>query len=104
MTDLQPSPPGYRGQDEPPGPARSPSNPSFPIYGGGENYNTKHQQQQQASVSPRSDFYHHHNQIHKNDANKKSSTPVVVVVSKNYQTDNNTGYKKNSPGYKNDSG
>ncbi|XP_048515517.1 protein Shroom isoform X2 [Athalia rosae] len=131
MTDLQPSSPGYRGQDEPPGPARSPSAAttfSYSTHGhtavGTENspyknstpYSTegygKQNSSPPSSASPNSpsrtsgtqlqnDFYH----IHKNnDAQINRNEREIVSKKNSIITGYNDGYKKNTPGYKNDSG
>lgn len=105
MTDLQPSPPGYRGQDEPPGPARSPS--TFPYashgnlgaevtpYKNSTSYSGESYAKQSSSPRGQAEFYH----LHKNDA-----TRTDVGTKKASITGYNDGYKKNTPGYKNDSG
>ncbi|XP_046608221.1 uncharacterized protein LOC124299218 [Neodiprion virginianus] len=100
MTDLQPSPPGYRGQDEPPGPARSPASAPFqpPYKNATSSYPAEIYNGKQPS-SPRggqADFYHiQKNDGSRNEVGKKKTSHVAMY---------NDGYKKNTPGYKNDSG
>ncbi|XP_012279440.1 protein Shroom [Orussus abietinus] len=105
MTELQPSPPGYRGQDEAPGPPSCSSatfkyshcseaasykgSPPFP--------EERYGKQSPARPSPPGEYYHRRSDPARREGElgngKKSTTSGY-----------NESYKKNTPGYKNDSG
>lgn len=134
MTELQPSPPGYRGQDEAPGPPGPPScvtapyssqhfqhssqaaaavNYKAPTVG----YNQEQQQQQQHNNSNNSygikhyhgrRVTHHDKDHHPQRGGKSSSSDNNEIGDDNNVISHSTAYyesyKKNTPGYKNDSG
>ncbi|KAK0096476.1 hypothetical protein PV326_005394 [Microctonus aethiopoides] len=148
MTELQPSPSGYRGQDEAPSLStcslntfvKAYPNHSHPVetsnYKGVESYSQdnvylhhQHQQQQQQQHHHHHHHHHHHNQNnnkHQQQTTSRGSSPGEHYRKKTdrrtaSENDNNNvgdngekksstiagyneGYKKNTPGYKNDSG
>ncbi|XP_043485248.1 protein Shroom [Leptopilina heterotoma] len=108
MTELQPSPPGYRGQDEAPGPpgsfkytnhghvsevANYKGTTTYPQ----EGYNLK----STSRSIPASEYYRR-----RNDNSRRSTENDIdnENLKKASNTGYNDGYKKNTPGYKNDSG
>lgn len=130
MTDIEPSPPGYRGQDEAPGPLScSPGSFKYAghahhlehkqqqsagnyvkntasTYTGKENYKQQQQNNEQQSLSYR-------RKLENSGARRTSSssenelgleTNNHIANKKSNIAGHNDGYKKNTPGYKNDSG
>ncbi|XP_024944038.1 serine/arginine repetitive matrix protein 2 isoform X2 [Cephus cinctus] len=106
MTELQPSPPGYRGQDEAPGPPSCSSasfkysthagHPESGSYKGTaylRDHYGKDSYGKPSSRSP-SDYYHDTNDIGRRDVELNGKKVSGYM----------DGYKKNAPGYKNDSG
>lgn len=113
MTELQPSPTAYRGQDEAPGPPSCTQNKNIIKYSGhnhkidSTNYKNinlypqeNYQQQQQLRVTNTSDHQYRHNNTDRrnteNDDNNIDNGKKLISY--------NDGFKKNTPGYKNDSG
>ncbi|XP_043286569.1 protein Shroom [Venturia canescens] len=128
MTDIQPSPPGYRGQDEAPGPL-SCSPGSFKY--AGHAHHPEHKQQQSAGnyVKSTASTYNNKESYNGKQSNEQQSlfyrrksensggrrtsssenepsieTNNHIVNKKSNIAGYNDGYKKNTPGYKNDSG
>ncbi|XP_051175385.1 protein Shroom isoform X2 [Leptopilina boulardi] len=109
MTELQPSPSGYRGQDEAPGPPSG----SFKYTNHGhvsevanykgtttypqEGYNLK----TTSRPIPTSEYYRRRNDNSRRSAENDIDNENLKKAS---NTGYNDGYKKNTPGYKNDSG
>lgn len=150
MTEIQPSPSGYRGQDEAPGPP--PCSPgSFKYashahhpeqqpqqqqqqqvgnnysksntvgYTGQEGFVNKHQQNSGSTRGSSPGEQQNHNggyrrksegSAGRRNSNGENESNVVGLAETNNQIGNkkgtiagyNEGYKKNTPGYKNDSG
>lgn len=107
MTELQPSPPGYRGQDEAPGPSSSGAFeysgrlPEAPNYKGPGYYPQEGYCHEGASRAlSNGDYYKRRDAI-------KVTDDVIrnhECLKKDQFASYNDGYKKNTPGYKNDSG
>lgn len=112
MTELQPSPPGYRGQDEAPGPPScSPGSFKYSNHGhlsqvanykGTSSYPQEGYSLKSSSCPiPTSEYYRR-----RNDNSRRSADNDIdnENLKKAANTGYNDGYKKNTPGYKNDSG
>lgn len=112
MTELQPSPPGYRVQDEAPGPPScSPGSYKYANHGSeAANFKSATSYSQEGyglkQSPPRSvalnEYYRRRNDGRRsnteNDLESGGGKKTAVVAGYN------DGHKKNTPGYKNDSG
>lgn len=128
MTELQPSPSGYRGQDEVPGPpicspggfSKSYPNHGHPAetsnYGGigpfshensyllqHQQHNNKQQQQNASRGSSPGEQYYRRKTDRRTSENENNVGDNIGKKSTTI-TSYNEGYKKNTFGYKNDSG
>lgn len=119
MTELQPSPPGYRVQDEAPGPPSCPPGPyKYASHGHGseaanfksvtsysqEGYSLKQSPPLSRPVAP-NEYYRRKNDSRKFNTENDyegggNGDKKITAIVASY----NDGHKKNTPGYKNDSG